>query len=168
MKKFSTVKLARAGVVAGLYVSVSLLVFPISSGAIQVRLSEALCILPLVWAESIPALFIGCMLSNLITGCAFFDIILGSVITLVSAILTYFSGRIIKNTALKIMAGGLFPVLLNAFILPLIWVWCYGAIEYMYIVQVGLLLLGQAISVYALGTPLYFAVRKYLVKSQNI
>ncbi len=167
MKKSSTLKLARAGVIAGLYVAVSLLVFPISSGAIQVRLSEALCILPLVWIESVPALFIGCMLSNLITGCAFFDIILGSVVTLISAISTCLLGRAIKNTALKIMLGGLFPVILNALILPLIWVWCYGAIEYMYLVQAGVLFLGQAISVYGLGTPLYLSVEKYFNKLYN-
>lgn len=160
MKNFSTLKLARAGIIAGLYVAISMVVFPIASGAVQIRLSEALCILPLIYFEAVPALFVGCMLSNLITGCALFDIIFGSLITLFSAILTYFIGKIIKNTPLKIIIGGFFPIILNAFLLPLIWVWCYGAIEYIYPVQVSMLLVGQAISIYALGWVVYLGVLK--------
>ena len=160
MKKLSTHRLARAGVIAGLYTAISLIVSPITSGAIQVRIAEALCMLPLFYFESIPALFVGCLLSNLITGCAPFDVIFGSIITLTCAFFTYIVGKTIKNTALKIIVGGIFPITLNAFLLPLIWIWCYGALEYMYILQVAILLLGQSVSIYAIGTPLYFAVRK--------
>ena len=158
-KNITTI-LARAGVIAALYTATSLVTAPIASGAIQVRLSEALTLLPLIFPEAIPALFIGCALSNLITGCMPLDIILGSIITLVAAALTYAVGRIIKNTALKITVGGLFPVLLNALSLPLIWVYCYGAIEYIYVLQVAFLLVGQTLSVYAVGAPLYLVLRK--------
>ena len=160
MKNFSTLKLARAGIIAGLYVAISMVVFPIASGAVQIRLSEALCVLPLLYFEAVPALFIGCALSNLITGCALFDIIFGSLITLVSALLTYFIGKFVKKTPLKIILGGFFPVILNTLFLPLIWVWCYGAIEYIYPIQAGLLFIGQGLSVYALGTFLYLGVIK--------
>ena len=159
-EKFSTLSIARAGIIAGLYVAVSFIIAPIASGAIQIRLSEALCMLALVLPESIPALFIGCALSNLITGCAVYDIIFGSSITLVSALLSYFCAKNIKNKGLKIAIGGLFPVILNAIFLPLIWKWCYGFIDYIYIVQVLFLLIGQGVSVYALGTPLYLTVER--------
>ena len=161
MKKFTTLKLARAGLIAGLYVAISLITFPIASGAVQIRLSEALCFLPLIYFEAVPALFIGCALSNLITGCALFDIIFGSLVTLVSALLTYFIGKTIKKTPLKIILGGFFPVILNALLLPLIWVWCYGAIEYIYPIQAVLLFIGQSLSVYALGTFMYLGVKKH-------
>ncbi len=154
-------KLIRAGLVSALYVTLTLLVFPISSGSVQVRVSEAFTLLPLLFYETIPALAVGCLISNLITGCAFPDIILGSIITLLSAILTYISGKIIKNTCLKIFVGGLFPVILNAFLLPLVWIFVYGINEYVYMVQVAILLVGQSLSVYALGTPLYLALKKY-------
>ncbi|MBQ9734498.1 MAG: QueT transporter family protein [Clostridia bacterium] len=156
----NTKKLARAGIIASLYVILSLITFPVASGAIQFRLSEALCVLPLIFIEAVPALFIGCALSNLITGCAIFDIIFGSIITLVASVATYAVGRIIKNTPLKIIAGGIFPVTLNAFLLPLIWIWCYGALEYMYILQATFLVVSQSVSIYALGTPLYLSTVK--------
>ncbi len=152
--------IVRAGLIAGLYVVLSLLTLPIASGAIQFRLSEALTILPLFFVEAIPALFVGCMLSNLITGCMFLDIILGSIITLISAVLTYFVGKIIKNVSLKIIIGGFFPVILNALFLPIIWLVIYGAIEYVYLLQVLFLFISQSISVYGVGTPLYFAIKR--------
>ncbi len=160
----NTKKLTRAGIIASLYVILSLITFPVASGAIQFRLSEALCILPLLFIEAVPALFIGCALSNLITGCAIFDVIFGSVITLVAAALTFLFGKIIKNLPLKIIIGGFFPVVLNAFLLPLIWVWCYGALEYMYLLQAAFLIVSQSVSIYALGTPLYLAVDKFKKK----
>ncbi len=158
--KITTKKLARAGVIAGLYTAISLLVFPLSGGAIQIRISEALTILPLFFIEAIPALFVGCLISNLILGLAIYDILLGSLITLVSALLTYIAGKIIKNHLLKVLVGGVFPIFLNAFFLPLIWLLCYGTIEYVYILQVLILFVGQTISVYLFGVPLYFAINK--------
>ncbi len=146
--------------IAGIYTALSLLTFPVSSGAIQLRVSELLCVLPILYVEAVPALFIGCALSNLITGCAPFDILLGSFVTLVSAIFTYLFGRIIKNKYIKLIVGGIFPVLLNAFLLPLIWIFCYGAIEYLYIVQASFIFIGQALAVYGLGAPTYISVVK--------
>ena len=138
----------------------SLITFPVASGAIQFRASEALCILPLIYPETVIALTVGCMLSNLITGCAIFDIVFGSLITLVAGALTFLIGKLVKNTILRISIGGIFPVLLNAFFLPLIWIWCYGALEYIYWLQVVFLIVSQTISVYLLGTPLYIFVKK--------
>ena len=155
-----TKKITRAGVIAALYAATSFVTAPIASGAIQIRLSEALTLFALIFPESIPALFVGCFISNLVTGCAPFDVVLGSLITLAAAGLTYFAGKKIKKTNLKIFVGGLFPVLLNAFLLPLIWLLCYGTGEYIYILQVSFLLIGQSLSVYAIGAPLYLAVRK--------
>ena len=94
---FSTYHLARAGIIAGLYVAVSFIIAPFASGAIQVRLSEGLTILAIILPESIPALFVGCLLSNLITGCAIYDVIFGSLITLISAIFSCFSTKRIKK-----------------------------------------------------------------------
>ena len=153
--------IVRAGLIAGLYVVLSLLTLPIASGAIQFRLSEALTIMPLFFIEAIPALFVGCMLSNLITGCMLLDVVLGSVITLVCGLFTYFAGKIIKNTPLKIVIGGFFPVILNALFLPIIWLVVYGAIEYVYILQVLFLFVSQSVSIYGFGTPLYLAIKKY-------
>lgn len=154
-------RLTRAGIIAALYTVATLIVFPVASGAVQFRLSEGLTLLPLLYFEAVPALFVGCLVSNLITGCALLDIIFGSLITLVAAFITYLVGRFIKKKVLSIIIGGIFPVLLNALLLPLIWVYCYGA-EYVYFLQVCFLLLGQTVSVYAVGVPLILSVRKML------
>ena len=160
MAKFSTKKLAKAGVISALYVVLSLITFPVASGSIQFRLSEGLTLLPLFMIESVPALFVGCMLSNLITGCLLLDVIFGSLVTLFAGILTYFVGKFIKNNFLKYTLGGIFPVLLNAFLLPIIWYFCYGELEFLYILQVAFLLISQTVSVYAFGVPLSLFLEK--------
>ena len=163
MQKKSKI-LARAGVISALYVVLSLVVFPFASGSMQVRLGEALSILPLFFPESCISLFIGCIIVNFITGCAIIDVVFGALVTLISAVLTLIIGRIIKNSLLKLLIGGSFPILLNAFLLPLLWYWCYGQLEYVYILQVGFVFLGQTASVYALGGTLFFGLNKYIDK----
>ncbi len=160
MQKSTTKILARAGIIACLYIVLTLLTMPLSSGAVQLRLSEILTLLPLIYFEAIPALFIGCLFSNLISGCALLDVFLGSAVTLVSAALTFIIGKFIKNKPLKILTGGAFPVLLNAFIIPLVWLACYGANKYVYIVQVLIVFIGQVLAVYLLGSPVYISVVK--------
>lgn len=155
--QFSTIKIARMGVVAGLYAVLSLVTFPIASGGVQFRLSEGLTLLPLIFPETALALFVGCVLSNLMTGCALFDVFIGAAITLVAGAFTAVIGYAIKNKIVKIIVGGLFPVILNAFLLPLIWWYCYGRLEYLYIVQALLLLASQALAVYLIGAPVYLA-----------
>ena len=161
MKKSLAKRCARAGVIAGLYAVTALITMPVASGAVQIRISEGLTLLPLFFFEAVPALSIGCLIANFLTGCALPDVLLGSLVTLVSAMLTYIVGKFAKSTLVKIILGGIFPVLLNAFILPLIWIYCYGALEYVYTLQVALLLLGQSVSVYAVGAPLFTVLKKY-------
>ena len=69
-------------------------------------------------------------------------------------------GKTIRNDFFKMLLGGLFPVLLNALFLPLIWVMVYGALDYVYYLQALFLFISQSLSVYACGYPLYFAVKK--------
>ena len=164
MFKVSTKSRCRAGIIAGLYVVLSLITFPIASGAMQLRVSEGLTILPLFIPESVFALFVGCVLCNLITGCAILDVVLGSLVTLVAGLCTFAIGKLIKNSVVKMFLGGLFPVLFNAFFLPLIWLLCYGALEQVYIVQVGWLLASQAIAVYGVGTPTFITMQKLQAK----
>ncbi len=160
MKKTIAKRLTRSGIIASLYVVTTFAVLPIASGFVQFRPSEALALLPLFFIESVPALFVGCLVANLISGCALLDIVFGSLITLVSALLTYLVGRLIKNNALKIILGGFFPIVLNAFLLPVIWYFVYGKLELMYIINVLSLLVSQSLSIYLLGSLLFFGIKK--------
>ncbi len=160
-------KIAFMGITAGLYIVLSIAVLPLASGAIQVRLSECLAILPLFFPESTIGLFVGCLLVNLITGCAIFDIFLGSIITLLASLLTCLIGKVIKGKKLKFIIGGLPQILLNSFLLPLVWLIAYGLIEYTYILQVAFILLGESISVYGIGFIIYKGINEFLYKREK-
>ena len=112
MKNFFTTKrLCRAGIIAALYTALTYAFAPLAFGPFQVRPAEALCILALIYPEAIPALCVGCALSNLASPYAFYDVTFGSMITLSAALFSYLVGSKLKNTPLKIFLGGLFPVL---------------------------------------------------------
>ena len=92
--------------------------------------------------------------------------IFGSLITFVAGVLTLFAGKLLKRkTAARIIAGGIFPVLLNAFLLPLIWYFCYGELEYAYYLQVLFLLASEGASVYVFGTVFYLAIKRLREKN---
>lgn len=145
---------ARAGVIAALYVALTYAVFPVASGNIQFRVSEMLTVLPLFYVEAVPALLVGCLISNLMTG-SVIDIVFGSLITLVAAGATYFTGRILKNSVARVAVGGIFPVVLNALGLPLLWFWASGSWDVYYWLNVGYLMISQGVIVWGLGSVLY-------------
>jgi len=156
--------LARSGIIAALYVALTFACLPVSGGLIQFRLSEMLTVLPLFYVEAIPALAVGCLISNIVSGCAAWDIFLGTAITLVAAFFTFLIGKIFKNVVLKISLGGLFPVALNAFGLPLIWIFLSGT-EAVYFVEVGYLTISQGVMIWGFGTVLYLAVSRLIGKN---
>ncbi len=165
MKNRHIVKLCRAGIFAALYVVLTLPFVTVTISEIQFRPSEALTMLPLLFPEAIPALFVGCMLANWIAGGAILDIFLGALVTLIAAVCTRLIGKFIRNFRLSLFAGGLFPVLFNALILPGIWLIAYGQQEFGYWLNVAFLLASQSLVVYVLGVPLTLAAKAYLSRS---
>ena len=121
--KNKTLQLTRAALIAALYVILTFLaqLFGLASGVIQFRLSEILTVMPLFYKEAIPGLWVGCVLANLLTGCALWDIVFGSVATLLGALGTYYLGR------KKSLLGPLFPILANMLIVPAVLQHVYGA-----------------------------------------
>ncbi len=119
--KTNVKSITRASLVAGMYIVLTMIsnMMGLASGAIQFRLSEALTLMPIIFPESVWGLFIGCILSNLLTGCVIWDIIFGSLATLIAAILT----RKLKN---KIFLASLCPVISNAVIVPFVLKYAYG------------------------------------------
>lgn len=162
---FSTKRLCRAGVIAALYAALTYVFTPFAFGPFQLRPAEALCILPLFFPEAVPALYVGCMLSNLASPYFVYDVFVGSLATLLAALGTCLIGRYLKKHGLRLFLGGLFPVLLNALIIPVVIVFlCDGAggqsATVAYFSYVGSLALTETVWVYGLGTPLYFAVKR--------
>lgn len=157
MKKMKVPFLAQAGLIAALYICFTVLsnVLGLANGVIQVRISEALTILPVFTPAAIPGLFIGCILSNLLTGCLPFDIIFGSIATLIGAFGTYFLRK-------RKFLAPIPPILSNTIIVPFILAYVYqfeGGIPF-FMVTVGI---GEIISCGILGLFLYYIIQKYNV-----
>ncbi len=118
--------ITQAAVIAALYTVLTLTAgaFGLANGAIQIRISEALTILPFFTPAAIPGLFIGCIVSNMLTGCVLWDIIFGSLATLIGAIGTYYLGRNVNK-----WLSPLPPIVANTLIIPFVLAYAYGAEE---------------------------------------
>lgn len=146
--------MAHAAMIAAVYVVLTLVFAPFSYGEVQVRISEALTILPALTPAAIPGVFIGCILSNIIVGCILPDIIFGSLATLIGAAFTYL---------LRSKSKWLFPVppiVSNTLIVP--FVLHYG---YQITLPIPFLMLtvgiGEILSCGVLGMIVYTTLNKY-------
>ena len=115
----ATRRLARGAVIAALYTALTLLLAPISYGQLQVRLSEALTLLPILLPEAVPALAIGCLLSNILGGCTIFDIVFGTLATLLAALCT-------RRLRGKFWLAAAMPVAFNGVIVGAVVHYCYS------------------------------------------
>ena len=152
MKSKKLVFICQAAVIAALYVVLTYVFSAFASGVIQVRVSEALTILPAFTPAAIPGLVIGCLLSNTLTGCVLLDIIFGSVATLIGALCSY---ALRRHTWLVPIP----PIVSNMIIVPFVLRYAYGATDAFpfMIATVGA---GEIISCYLLGMLLYGALKK--------
>ncbi|MCK5128462.1 MAG: QueT transporter family protein [Clostridiales bacterium] len=161
MKKYLTTKfITYSAIIAALYTVLTLLpmlfgVGIISFGAIQIRVSEALTILPAFTPAAIPGLFIGCLISNTIgvmfgLGAGLLDVIFGSLATLTAAYLSY----LLRN---KKWLVPLPPVLINAVVVGFLLNYVLGWPLLATMLWVGL---GQVGACYVIGMPLYFVLDK--------
>ena len=150
MKNKNVAFLTQAAMIAAIYVVLTYLFAPISFGEIQVRIAEALTILPLFTPAAIPGLFVGCLLGNIVGGALLPDIVFGSLATLIGAAGTY----LLRRHPLPALAP---PILANAIIVPLVLRFGYGmgdAMWYM-VLTVGA---GEILSVGILGSLLRAAL----------
>lgn len=155
MRKNRVHFMTQAAMIAAIYVVLTLFVSAINlaSGAIQVRISEALTVLPAFTPAAIPGLFLGCFISNLITGAMLPDIIFGSLATLIGAIGSYFLRKWKWAVPLP-------PILSNVLIIPFVLAYVYhfpGGVPY-FMLTVGI---GQVISCGVLGILLYKVLSNY-------
>lgn len=145
-----------AGLIAAVYVLLTFVsqMAGLASGAIQFRLSEALTILPMFTSSAIPGLTVGCILANILTGCAIWDVVFGSLATLLGALGTY----LLRKTENPYL-GCLPPIVSNMLIVPAVLMKVYGAPEtYWYLmVTVGI---GEIVCCGVLGVIAYKAIRK--------
>ena len=158
MKKDNRIRfICNSAIVAALYFVLTYLtnIFGLASGPIQCRLSEAMCVLPSFIPSAGPGLFAGCLLSNVFTGCNVFDIVFGSIATLVGAYGTHFLSK-------RSVTHFLYPVptiIANTVIIPFVLKYTYGfegGLLYFFL-TVGA---GEIISCGILGIVLYYSLKK--------
>lgn len=146
----STTRLARIAVIAALYSAITILMAPFSYGPLQVRVSEAMTVLPFIFPESTMGLFIGCLIANFYGGYGILDIVFGSLATLTAAYLT-------RKMPTPVLAP-LPPVLVNALVVAVILKYAAGAPLFATMFWVAA---GQIAACYFLGLPLLFLLRRY-------
>ena len=154
MKNKKVQFLVHSAMIGAIYVVLTILFQPFSFGQIQVRIAEALAILPVFTPAAIPGLFVGCLIGNILGGSILPDIIFGSLATLIGAIFTYLLREQSKYLA------PLPPTLANTIIVPFILYYAYGInlpIPFM-MLTVGI---GEIISCGVLGMIVYAALEKY-------
>jgi len=147
---------ARAAAIAALYVVLTYVFAWCASGAVQVRVVEALTILPMFTSAAVPGLAIGCMLANLLTGCALWDVVFGTMATLLGAIGT----RLLRKYG---FLATLPPMIANMLIVPWVLHFVYGDAwpVWMLMLTVGA---GELISCGGLGALLMVTLKKYPIK----
>lgn len=143
-----------SAVIAAIYAAVTLAVAPIAYGPMQLRVSEAMCVLPFFTPAAVPGLFMGCVIANAAgilmgTSLGLMDVIVGSVATLLAAI----AASKIKNKWLVPLPA----VVFNAFLVS--WT-LYVMLGIPYWLNVAWVGIGQAVSCYGFGMPLLFILEK--------
>ena len=148
--------ITQAAAIAALYVVLTMLAnaLGLASNAIQVRFSEALTILPFFTNAAVPGLFVGCILSNILCGGIIWDVIFGSIATLLGALGTYAIRKKLPDWCACIP-----PILANALIVPFILTYAYHLEDgiFFFILTVGA---GEVISCGILGTLLLKVLKK--------
>lgn len=155
MEKRNTLNITQGAIIAALYVALTFIAnaLGLASGAVQIRLSEALTILPMFTWAAVPGLSVGCLLANLLTGCALWDVIFGTMATLIGSLGTYALRN--KNP----IYGAICPVLANGLIVPLVLKFAYE-IPGSYWYFVATVTVGEVICCGILGLLLYKMIKK--------
>ncbi|NLM97903.1 MAG: QueT transporter family protein [Halanaerobiaceae bacterium] len=148
---YSIKEISKLAIIAATYTVVTVILAPISYGSIQVRLSEALTLLPFyLGTPAAISLWLGCMLANYLGGTGIIDIIFGSLLTLIAGLFTAKS----KN----LYTAGIYPVLFNAFGVALI---LHYTVKSPYWLTVLYVAFGQFVSVYIVGIILMRLLERY-------
>lgn len=156
---FNTRSLVRGGLIAALYVVLTMIFQPISFGAIQFRIAEALTLLPLLTVDAVPGLFVGCLIANLLGGGVWFDVVLGSIATLLAALYT-------RKFRARPFLGAIFPTVFNGLIVGPVVYFAYvrapgdpvSVLTLLF--NMATVAFGELVVCYVLGIPMFYALKK--------
>lgn len=142
--------ITQAAVIAAMYAALTILLSFASSGLMQVRVAEALTVLPAFTPAAIPGLFVGCIVANIFAGNGAIDIVFGSLATLIAAFLSY---KMPKRWLVPLP-----PVVVNGIVVGFVLNYVLNA---PLLVAMGMVALGQSIACYGLGYPLMLLLERH-------
>lgn len=148
-------KIVFAALIAAIYAAITILLSFSSYGVIQFRVAEALTVLPYFSPIFIPGLFLGCIISNMMSPSGMLDLIFGSSATLIAAAITYMIGR--SNMRYKKYLAPLPPVIVNSLIVGIM---LHYTINWPLIASIIQVALGEIVCCYGLGLPLLMYIDK--------
>lgn len=159
--KVTTKTITTSAVVGAAYAALTMVLAPISYGPIQMRVSEVLCVLPFFIPCTTWGLFIGCAVSNLISAAGVWDVVFGSLATLLSCLCIQMIGQRGKHAKswLHVILAALMPVIWNALIVGSVLMWTFTEVPFLHYGAVfwiiaGEVALGELIVMFVLGIPL--------------
>lgn len=163
MKNTPTDKLAKAAVIAALYATITVCFAPLSYGAVQFRIAECLCVLAFFYDEAILGLTLGCFIANFF-GNGIFDIIFGTAATFIASALSRLFAKKISNYTVRFFVCSIFPIFINALIIPLTIVPFTQDLGYgLCAIQI---FIGQAVVILSLGALLFFTLNKIIFQKE--
>lgn len=145
--------LIQAAIIGALYAALTVLLAPLSYGVMQIRVSEALTVLPFFTPAAVPGLFIGCLVSNFLSPYGVIDVICGSAATLIAAIGSY----MLRSRPILVPLP---PVIANAVIIGGMLYYAYGVPMNLFVI-IGWIALGEFVACYLIGYPLLRYLKKY-------
>ena len=155
--------MTKAGIIAALYAATTLLLAPFSYGAVQCRVSEALCLLPALTPAAVPGLAIGCLIANILGSGVWYDVIFGTLATFLAALLT-------RRLRGNFLLASLPPVIFNALIVGSVVYFAYEFSPAAGVQAVPMLLTmlavgaGEVVACCGLGVVLVSALKKLPAK----
>ena len=159
--RFTTKNIAVAAVVGAAYAALTMALAPISYGPIQMRVSEVLCILPFFMPVTTWGLFLGCALANIISAAGIWDVVFGSLATLLACLCIQALGRHGRGAEswVRIILAALMPVVWNGVIIGAMLMWTltdtvFPEVNAAFWIIGGEVALGEAIVLFVLGVPL--------------
>jgi uncharacterized membrane protein len=148
--------MVRAGVIAGAYVALCLLLAPFSYKVVQVRVAESLTVLPILWAEAVPGLAVGVLVANFVGPFGWVDVIFGTLATLLAAVLT--------RKYRRSWVAYAFPIVVNGVVVGGYLPFISGLAIHTWTVPAAMasVAAGEAVAVILFGVPLVHALRRML------
>ncbi|MBE6039585.1 MAG: QueT transporter family protein [Clostridiales bacterium] len=145
--------IAEGAVIAALYVVLTMVFAPISFGPVQIRIAEALCIMPLFTPAAIPGLFLGCIIGNLLGGGIMLDVIFGSIATLIGA----WIGYLLRSNRWLVPVPA---IVSNTLIVPFVLRYGYGVADMALPLMMVYICIGEIVGCFILGEILATALMK--------